>query len=142
MTKGIKPYGFACSWNSVPSSQSWNSPSVHTSTTVCSVLLCRPPGRRLAGRGPSSASPPPAPGVVPQPPGVQPLHVRRRNAHPLLARVPGDLVGGVPQDGAVDLVVEVHLVEVVGVVRLAQGALGAARPLQLLRRAVRGVDQR
>ena len=80
--------------------------------------------------------------VVSRPPGVQPLHVRRRDAHPLLLRVPGHLVRRVAQYRAVDLVVEVELVQVVRVVHLAQGALGAAGALQLLRRAVQRIDQR
>jgi len=52
--------------------------------------------------------------------------------------VPPDFVGGVAEDGAVDLVVEVQVLEAVGFVGVADGALGAAGALDRFGRVVFG----
>ena len=62
--------------------------------------------------------------VVADPPYEDALHVGGGDADALLVGVPGDLVGGVAEDGGVEFGVEVELVEVVVGVDGGEGAFG------------------
>ena len=155
MTNGMKPYGFACVSNSAPSSHSSNSASVQTSTTVCSVA---PPIRRDAAASrerrraveqrlasssrarsgsrrarPATRS---SPSHQANSPCTSGADTRTRRS----IGVPRHLVRAVAEDRAVDLVVEVELLERVRLVHVAQRLLRAPRPLQRLGRRVLRVD--
>jgi hypothetical protein len=84
---------------------------------------------------------PPQPRRVVAPgPDEQTLDIRRRDADALLGGIPGYLVSRVAEDCAVDLVIELELIEAVRLVDLLEHALSPPRPRRRLLRAVLRID--
>lgn len=112
------------------------------------VLCGRRPRRRLRGEraegrlrfgpgeGVARGDFPEARVVAGAGPDEEALHVGSAYAHAFFGGVPPDLVGGVAEHRAVDLVVEVQVLEAVGFVDVADGALGAAGALDRFGRVV------